>query len=73
MAGNLDVNDFLSISFTHHDEILSKTSTLEERVFYIHKAATLKWDEYTLRSSLKADLFLQSRIEVIGLYRTEKG
>lgn len=32
MAGNLDVNDFLSISFTHHDEILSKTSTLEERV-----------------------------------------
>ena len=57
MAGNLDVNDFLSISFTHHDEILSKTSTLEERVFYIHKAATLKWDKYTLRSSLKADLF----------------
>ena len=33
MAGNLDVNDFLSISFTHHDEILSKTSTLEDRVF----------------------------------------
>lgn len=57
MAGGLDVNDFLGISFTHHDEILSKTSTLEERVFYIHKAATLKWDKYTLRNNLKADLF----------------
>lgn len=57
MAGGLDITDFLSISFTHHDEILSKTSTLEERVFYIHKAATLKWDKYTLRNNLKADLF----------------
>ena len=57
MAGELDVNDFLSISFTHHDEILSKTSTLEERIFYIHKAATMKWDKYTLRNNLKADLF----------------
>lgn len=57
MAGGLDVNDFLGISFTHHDEILSKTSTLEERVFYIHKAATLKWDKYTLRNNLKADFF----------------
>ncbi|MBO5345794.1 MAG: DUF1016 family protein [Paludibacteraceae bacterium] len=57
MAGDLDINDFLSISFSHHDEILSKTSTLEERVFYIHKAATLKWDKYTLRNNLKADLY----------------
>ncbi|MBQ0074902.1 MAG: DUF1016 family protein [Prevotella sp.] len=57
MAGDLDVNDFLSISFSHHDEILSKTSTMEERVFYIHKAATMKWDKYTLRANLKADLF----------------
>lgn len=57
MAGELDINDFLRISFTHHDEILSKTSTLEERVFYIHKAATLRWDKYTLRENLKADLF----------------
>lgn len=56
-AGDLDINDFLSISFSHHDEILSKTSTLEERVFYIRKAATLKWDKYTLRDNLKADLY----------------
>lgn len=56
-AGDLDINDFLSLSFTHHDEILSKTSTIEERVFYIHKAATMKWDKYTLRENLKSDLF----------------
>lgn len=57
LAGDLDINDFLNISFSHHDEILSKTTTLEERVFYIHKAATMKWDKYTLRDNLKADLF----------------
>lgn len=57
MAGDLDINDFLSISFSHHDEILSKTTTLDERVFYIHKAATLRWDKYTLRNNLKADLY----------------
>lgn len=35
----------------------SKTKTLEERVFYIHQAATLHCDKYTLRDNLKADLF----------------
>lgn len=57
MAGDLDWHDFFSISFTHHCEILSKTKTLEERVFYIHQTATLHWDKYTLRDNLKADLF----------------
>lgn len=57
MAGELDINDFLSISFSHHDEIISKTTSLEERIFYIHMAATMKWDKYRLREYLKADLF----------------
>lgn len=57
MADDLDVHDFFSISFSHHCEIMSKTSTVEERVFYIHQAATLHWDKYTLRNNLKADLF----------------
>ncbi len=57
LAGDLDWQDFFSISFTHHCEILSKTKTLEERVFYIHQTATLHWDKYTLRYNLKADLF----------------
>ena len=57
MAVDLDWHDFFTLSFSHHDEILSKTKTLEERVFYIHQAATLHWDKYTLRDNLKADLF----------------
>lgn len=57
MAGELDINDFLSISFSHHDEIISKTTSLDERIFYIHMAATMKWDKYRLRDYLKADLF----------------
>lgn len=57
LANDLDVNDFIGISFSHHYEILAKTTTMEERVFYIHKAATMKWDKYTLRDNLKADMF----------------
>ena len=57
MAGDFNWHDFFALSFSHHDEILSKTKTLEERVFYIHQAATLHWDKYTLRDNLKADLF----------------
>ena len=57
MAGDFDWHDFFALSFSHHDEILSKTKTIEERVFNIHQAATLHWDKYTLRDNLKADLF----------------
>ena len=57
MAGDFDWHDFFALSFSHHDEILSKTKTLEERVFYIHQATTLHWDKYTLSDNLKADLF----------------
>ncbi len=50
-------HDFISISFTHHMEILNKTNSLEERLFYIHNAAVYKWDKYKLRDMLKQDLF----------------
>ena len=57
MADDLDFSEFLSLSFTHHMEILLKTSSLEERAFYIHQAVINHWDKYTLRNYLKADLF----------------
>jgi Protein of unknown function (DUF1016). len=38
-------------------EILLKTSTLEERAFYIHQALINHWDKYALRDYLKADLY----------------
>ncbi len=50
-------HDFLSISFTHHMEILNKTATLEERLFYIRQTAAYKWDKYRLRELLKQDLY----------------
>ena len=50
-------HDFLSISFTHHMEILNKTNTLEQRLFYIQKSAEFKWNKYELRDQLKKDLY----------------
>lgn len=57
VTNDLDWHEFLSISFSHHCEILSKTDTLDARVFYIHQTAVQHWDKYTLRDFLKADIF----------------
>jgi predicted nuclease of restriction endonuclease-like (RecB) superfamily len=51
--------EFQKVGFSHHFEILSKTETLEERVFYIHKTATEFWSVTTLRYHLKSNLFRQ--------------
>ena len=51
------VTEFLSLGFSHHMEILSKTKTLEERVFYIVEAARNIWDKRTLHLKLAAKLF----------------
>jgi len=56
-AIDFNVQEFLSISFTHHIEILNKTEEYSERIFYIHQAFQNKWDKYKLREMLKADLF----------------
>ena len=50
-------HDFLSISFTHHMEILFKTETLEQRLFYIQKSTEFNWNKYELRDQLKKDLY----------------
>ena len=50
-------NDFFALGFSLHMEILSKTDTIDERTFYIHNAALYRWDKYTLRNYLKADVF----------------
>ena len=57
MADEFNWDDFLSIGFTHHIEILSKTKSLDARFFYIHECATRFWNKYTLRDYLKADLY----------------
>lgn len=48
---------FLSIGFTHHYEILVKTQTLAERLFYIEWCATNFWSVEKLKYSLKENLF----------------
>ena len=50
-------DNFLSIGFTHHNEIMVKTKTLEERLFYIEKCATEFWSVRTLQYHLKENLF----------------
>lgn len=57
LLDDLDIHDFLSISFTHHSEILAKTETLEERVFYIRQAAYNHWAKDKLVEEIKADLY----------------
>ena len=50
-------SDFFALGFSLHMEVLAKVKTLEERAFYIHQAALYRWDKYTLRNYLKADVF----------------
>jgi predicted nuclease of restriction endonuclease-like (RecB) superfamily len=48
---------FLQVGFTHHREILNKTTNIDERLFYIQKSATEFWSVEKLRYNLKADLY----------------
>lgn len=50
---------FIRIGFTHHYEIISKTQTLEERIFYIKSCANNSWTVESLRHHLKNKLYNQ--------------
>ena len=54
------INYFSCIGFTSHIEIISKTHSIEERIFYISKAAQEFWAVRTLRMHLKNRLFEKS-------------
>ena len=53
---DLRIEDFVGISFTHHMEILHKTTTLDERIYYIHQVNLHHWNKYVLRKYLSDDL-----------------
>ena len=57
MATDLNFEEFVSVSFTHHMEILSKAKDIKERIFYIHQTFINQWDKYALRDILKSDLY----------------
>lgn len=54
---------FFSVAFTHHREILRKTSTLAERMFYIGKCATEFWQVPKLKYALSEGLFDKEKIQ----------
>lgn len=57
IVSKINREEFLSVSFSHHIEILSKTRNVEEVLFYIHQTVLHKWDKYALRDRLKADIY----------------
>lgn len=57
LAGDIDWNEFISLGFTHHMEILAKTKDISERLFYIHQCAVRAWDKYTLREYIRSGLY----------------
>lgn len=57
ISTEINRDDFLSISFSHHMEILHKTKDFNEILFYIHQTVLHKWDKYDLRNRLKENLF----------------
>lgn len=48
-----EIEWFLSIGFSHHYDILIKTSSLQERLYYIRRCATEFWSVEKLRYMLK--------------------
>jgi len=52
-----DFHCFLLTGFTHHYELLIKTKSLEERLFYIERCATEFWSVETLKYHLKSNLY----------------
>ncbi len=57
MADDLNWNEFLSLSFSHHIEIITKTTTIEERRFYIHECSVHAWSKYILRDYIRSNLY----------------
>ena len=54
---------FFNVAFTHHREILRKTSSLEERLFYICKCATEFWPVSRLKYALEENLYKKESIQ----------
>jgi len=54
---SIDLHCFLLTGFSHHYEIIKKTKSLEERLFYIERCATEFWSVETLKYHLKSNLF----------------
>lgn len=56
LATEINREEFLSISFSHHMEILHKTKKINEVLYCIHETVVHQWDKYTLRNILKVGI-----------------
>ena len=56
LANEINRDEFLGISFSHHMEILHKTKNIDEVLYCIHEAVMHQWDKYTLRDILKVGI-----------------
>lgn len=57
LADELNWSEFVQLPFSHHMEIIGKTHSYAERVFYIHECAIHHWNKYLLRDNLKNGLY----------------
>lgn len=60
MASEINREEFLGISFSHHMEILHKTKDIHEILFYIHQTVLHKWDKYDLRDCFERNLYAKN-------------
>ncbi len=70
VTGEINREEFLGISFSHHIEILSKTKDLNEVLFYIHQTVFHKWDKYDLRNRLKENFYAKIGIAANNFLQT---
>ena len=52
-----ELSDFFTVTFTHHREILRKTHSLKERLFYIQMCASEFWSVKRLQKALAGGMF----------------
>ena len=57
VSSEINREEFLGISFSHHMEILQKAKDIQEILFYIHQTVLHKWDKYDLRDRLKDNIY----------------
>ena len=63
------LDQFFNFPFNHHREILRRTSTLNERMFYIGKCATEFWQVPKLKYALTEGLYDKEKIQLTNFPR----
>lgn len=56
-SAKINIQEFCSVGFSHHLEIIKYATTTDERMFYIHLTAVKHWNVLWLRDMLRADIY----------------